>query len=108
MANGTEYVRDGVKMRFFNKFLEEYEHLKVLYPQLYLSINEFGERKLWRVSVFGKEMAIIGDAEFLTVEAEDSESAFEKAIQRMKEIPSQISDAIAMKESGRKIHVKRD
>lgn len=89
------------------KFIEEYEHLKVLYPQLYVSICEFGSRNCWRVSVFGKDMAIIGDAELMTVEAESKEKAFENAIKKIKTIPTQINEAISMKASGREIYVKR-
>lgn len=88
-------------------FISEYEHLKVLYPNLYFNASEFGEKNLWRISVFGRNMAIIGDAEFFTVEDTDRETAFSKAIASMKSIPAQISDAIAIKASGRKVEPKK-
>lgn len=92
----------------FLKFIEEYEKLKVLNKNVYLCINELPNKNLWRISIFGKDLAIIGDAEFMTVEAEDRDKAFELAIAKIQAIPGQIFDAIKLKESGRKIHVKRD
>lgn len=95
-------------MDVLTEFVKEYENLKILYPELYVSINDIGNKGLWRISIFGKEMGIIGDAVFMTVESTNKETAFRKAIKQMQVIPTQIVEAIKIKQSGRKIVVKRD
>lgn len=90
-------------MRYFRKFIEEFKALKQKYPQIDLQIKCIGQNSLWRIHIIGKEMAIIGDAELVTVESYDEEEAYKKAIEKLKDIPKQIAESIEIKSSGRKV-----
>ena len=94
-------------MEYFSRFIEEYEKLKALYPDLYLNINESRRGNFWRIKIYAHELALIGDAELLTVEADTKEEAFERAREKMVIIPTQITEAIAIKASGRKVEPKK-
>lgn len=94
-------------MESLNRFIEEYEKLKILYPQLYVSINEARQGNFWRIKVFAHDLAIIGDAELLSVEDENRDTAFNRATAKLIQIPTQILNAMEIKRSGRQIHVKK-
>lgn len=85
------------------KFIEEYEKLKAMHPELYISINESRRGNYWRIKVYAHEMAIIGDAELLTAELEDREEAFAEATRKLQGIPKRIVNLIEAKKNGRKV-----
>ena len=95
-------------MESLMKFIAEYEKMKEFLPQMYLHINESRNGEYWRVKVFANDMAIIGDAELLTVQNEDRDETFKMAADKLRDIPSRIAELMELKSLGRKIITKRD
>lgn len=94
-------------MQGLKDFIEEYENLKTLFPDVYVNINESRRGNFWRIGVYAYEMAIIGDAELLNVEHADKDTAFAIATEKLKDLPSRIYGLMEEKKLGRTIFVKR-
>lgn len=90
-------------MRSLDKFINEYEALNIVYPELYMTIKDLRGKKLWRIQVFGKDLALLGDAELIKEESQDIEEASENAFKKLKDIPKQVEESIKIKSSGRKV-----
>lgn len=93
-------------MKNIINFVEEYENLKQLFPDVYLHISESRRGNYWRIKVFAYDMAIIGDAELMTVEEEDKKKAFELATQKLKDLPSRIYGLMEEKKLNKQIYRK--
>lgn len=74
------------------KFFECMEYVIDEYPQVYFKIEKLRHNGWWRIHVFGKDMAIVGDAELLFVENRDREQAFMDATSRIKELITNIEN----------------
>lgn len=93
-------------MKNIINFVEEYENLKQLFPDVYVNINESRRGNFWRIGVYAYEMAIIGDAELLNVEHEDKDTAFAIATQKLKDLPSRIYGLMEEKKLNKQIYRK--
>lgn len=61
-------------------------------PEIYLNIQRLRSNGRWRIQVFGKKLAVVGDSELLCVEEWEMEKAFQEAAQKLSRIKEQIEN----------------
>ena len=92
-------------MEIISQFFAEYEKLKEQFPSVYMNIKQTRIGSRWRIEIFNTGTSE-GDISLLHSESDHQESAFMKALEKIKELPHNLTEPKGYTLNGQKVYRK--